>query len=314
VSIDWDLIFVSLGTAILAATPVLIAATGELFEETVGVYNLGIEGAMLIGALTGLIVGNATGSLTAALLAAIVMGALASLVFGLGVVYLHADMVVAGLALTFLGIGLTGVVGVDYIRDAAEVRIPAWDVPLLSDITYVGDAFFDHLSLTYLAFLMPIAAWFILFRTRHGLNMRAIGENPAAADISGINVNGWRMFYVGVGGGFAGLGGAFLSLGPIGTWLAQMTAGLGWIALAVVIFANWRPLRLIAGAMLFGALGTLGNVAQALGWNIPSEVVSALPYLGTILVLVALATLRSRRAEPPPWPAALGIACDRGQS
>ena len=161
---------------------------------------------------------------------------------------------------------------------------------------------------------MPIAAWWILFRTRHGLNMRTIGENPAAADISGINVNGWRMFYVGVGGGFAGLGGAFLSLGPIGTWLAQMTAGLGWIALAIVIFANWRPLRLIAGAMLFGALGTLGNVAQALGWNIPSEVFSALPYLGTILVLVALAALRSRRAEQPPWPAALGLAFSRGQS
>ena len=208
-SVDWELIFVSLGTAILAATPVLIAATGELFEETVGIYNLGIEGVMLIGALTGLIAANATNSLLLALLVAILMGALASLIFGVGVIYAHADMVVAGLALTFLGVGLTGVAGVDYIREPAEVRIPTWDVPLLSDIRYLGDAFFDHLSLTYLAFLMPIGAWFILFRTRHGLNMRAIGESPVAADISGINVNGWRMFYVGVGGGFAGLGGAF---------------------------------------------------------------------------------------------------------
>lgn len=309
-----DLVFVSLGTAILAATPVLIAATGELFEETVGVYNLGIEGAMLIGALTGLVVTNQTDSLIAGFAGAIAMGAFASLFFGVAVVYLQADMVVAGLALTFLGIGFTGTFGADYVREPAAVRIPEWDIPLLSDIPYLGDALFDHLALTYLAVLLPIGAWFILFRTRHGLNMRAIGENPVAADISGIDVNAWRMFYVGVGGGFAGLAGAFLSLGTIGTWLSQMTAGLGWIALAIVIFANWRPLRLIAGALLFGVLGTLGNVAQALGWNVPSEVFSALPYLGTILVLVALAWSRSRRAERPPWPAGLGVAFSRGQS
>jgi simple sugar transport system permease protein len=315
VSVDpVDLFFVSVGTAILAATPVLIAATGELFEEVVGIYNIGIEGAMLFGALVGLIATNATDSLILGLLAAIAVGAVASLLFGVGVVYLKADMVVAGLALTFLGIGFTGVFGTDYIRDPAAATIPQWDVPLLSGIPYLGDALFDHLALTYFALLMPVGVWFILFRTRHGLNMRAIGENPAAADVSGINVNGWRMFYVGVGGGFAGLGGAFLSLGTIGTWLAGMTAGLGWIALAIVIFANWRPMRLIAGAMLFGGLGTLGNVAQAYGWNVPSEVFSALPYLGTILVLVALAAARSRREERPPWPAALGVPFSRGES
>jgi general nucleoside transport system permease protein len=314
VSFDFDLLFVSIGTAILAATPVLIAATGELLEERVGVYNIGIEGTMLFGALVGLIATNATGNLILGLLAAIAVGALISLIFGVGVIYLQADMVVAGLAMTFLGIGFTGVFGVDFIRDPAEATIPQWNIPLLHDIPYLGDAFFDHLSLTYIAFLMPFGAWFLLFRTRHGLNMRAIGENPAAADVSGINVNGWRMFYVAVGGAFAGLGGAFLSLGTIETWLSGMTAGLGWIALAIVIFANWQPIRLIAGALLFGGLGTLGNVAQALGWNVPSEVFSALPYLGTILVLVALAAVRSRRAERPPWPAALGAPFTRGES
>ncbi len=309
-----ELLFVSLGTAILAASPVLIAATGELFEETVGVYNLGIEGAMLVGALTAVVATNATESVILGCLAAIGAGALASLCFGVSVVYLKADMVVAGLALTFLGIGLTGTFGADYVLEAAVVRIPEWNIPLLSQIPYVGDALFQHLALTYAAFAMPLGAWFILFRTRHGLNMRAIGENPAAADVSGINVNGWRLFYVGVGGGFAGLGGAFLSLGPIGTWLSQMTAGLGWIALAIVIFANWRPLRLIAGALLFGVLGTFGNVAQALGWNVPSEVFSALPYLGTIAVLVALAWFNSVRGGRPPWPAALGLPFVRGES
>lgn len=309
-----DLFFVSLGTAILAATPILIAATGELFAERVGVYNLGIEGAMLIGALTAVIATNATDSAILGCLAAIAVGALASLSFGVAVVYLSADMVVAGLALTFLGIGLTGTFGADYVREPAAVGIPEWDIPLLSQIPYFGDALFDHLALTYLAFALPLGAWFILFRTRHGLNMRAIGENPAAADVSGISVNGWRLFYVGVGGGFAGLGGAFLSLGTVGTWLNQMTAGLGWIALAVVIFANWRPLRLIGGALLFGALGTIGNVGQALGWRVSSEVFSALPYLGTILVLVALAWLNSLRAGRPPWPAALGLPFVRGES
>lgn len=303
----------SLGTAILAATPVLIAATGELFAERVGVFNIGIEGAMLLGALSGLVAANQTQILVLGLLAAIAAGAFASLLFGVSVVYLRADMVVAGLALTLLGIGFTGTFGADYIREPAVATIPAWDVPFLTHIPYLGEALFDHLVLTYVSVALPIAAWFILFRTRHGLNMRAIGEDPAAADVLGINVNGWRLFYVAVGGGFAGLGGAFLSLGTIGTWLSQMTAGLGWIALAIVIFASWRPLGLIGGALLFGALGTLGNVAQALGWNIPSEVFSALPYLGTILVLIALAWIRSRRAERPPWPAGLGVPFTRGQ-
>jgi len=309
-----DLVSVSLATAILAAAPILIAATGELLQERVGIYNIGIEGTMLIGALTGVIVTNGTSSLVVGILAAIGAGALASLLFGIAVVCLDADIVVAGLALTFLGIGFTGTFGADYIREPAAERIPEWAVPVLSDIPYVGEALFQHLVLTYIAFALPFGAWFLLFHTRHGLNMRAIGENPAAADVSGINVNGWRLFYVGVAGGYAGLGGAFLSLGTIGTWLSQMTAGLGWIALAIVIFANWRPLRLIAGAVLFGALGTIGNVGQALGWNVPSELFSALPYLGTVLVLVALAWLFSRRAGPPPWPAALGVPFARGRS
>ena len=128
------------------------------------------------------------------------------------------------------------------------------------------------------ALLLPVGVWFLLYRTRHGLNMRSIGEDPGAADATGLSVNGWRIFYVSVGGAFAGLGGAVLTLGIVGTWLPNVTAGQGWIALAVVIFASWRPLPLIVGALLFGALGTFGNVAQAYGWSVPSEFFSALPY------------------------------------
>jgi simple sugar transport system permease protein len=309
-----DLLVSSLATAILAAAPVLVAATGELFAETVGIFNLGIEGSMLAGALAGFVATYETNSLALGLLAAIAVGAVSSLLFGVAVVIFRAEIVVAGLALTFIAIGLTGVLGADYAGQVAPRTIPKWDIPLLSDIPYIGPALFQHMALVYFAFLFPLVAWFILYRTRHGLNMRTIGENPTAADVSGISVNGWRLFWVAVGGAFAGLGGGFLSLGIVGGWVSQITAGAGWIALAIVIFASWRPIMLILGAFLYGGLGTLGNVAQIQGWDVPSEFLSALPYVGTLLVLFALAWRRTRRGGRPPWPAALGLHFLRGSS
>lgn len=307
-----DLLVSSLATAILASAPVLIAATGELFAETVGIFNLGIEGSMLAGALGGFIATNETNSLALGMLTALAVGVLSSLLFGIAVVVFRAEIVVAGLALTFVSIGLTGTLGADYVGERAARTIPRWDIPLLSDIPHVGPALFQHSALVYVAFLFPLIAWFILFRTRLGLNMRAIGENPTAADVSGISVNGSRLYWVGVGGAFAGLGGAFLSLGVIGGWVPQITAGAGWIALAIVIFASWRPIMLILGAFLYGGLGTLGNVAQVQGWSVPSEFFSALPYVGTLLILIALAWRRTRRGGRPPWPAALGLHFLRG--
>ena len=215
--------------------------------------------------------------------------------FALAVVVFKADVVVGGLALVFLGFGLTGLVGKDYVQEPASATIPHWDVPLLSDIPFWGEAFFEQMSISYFAFLFPVAAMFLLYRTQHGLNMRSIGEDPGAADATGLSVSGWRIFYVAVGGAFAGLGGAVLTLGIVGTWLPNVTAGQGWIALAVVIFASWRPLPLIAGALLFGGLGTFGNVAQVEGWSITPEFFSALPYVGTLLMVYLLAVLRIRR-------------------
>lgn len=306
------LIAASIATAILAATPVLIAATGELLAEVVGVYNIGIEGSMLSGALGAFIAAQQTGSVVLGMMGGMAVGALASLVFAIAVVILKADVVVSGLALVFLGLGFSGVAGKDYVRDNAEATIPYWDIPVLSDIPHVGEALFQQLSISYLAVLMPVGVWFLLYHTRHGLNMRSIGEDPGAADATGLSVNGWRLFYVSVGGAFAGLGGAVLTLGIVGTWLPNVTAGQGFIALAIVIFASWRPLPLIVGAFLFGALGTFGNVAQAYGWSVPSEFFSALPYLGTLLVVCALAGLRARRVGWHPWPAALGLPFFRG--
>jgi general nucleoside transport system permease protein len=306
------LISASIATAILAATPVLIAATGELLAEVVGVYNIGIEGAMLCGALGAFIGAQQTDAVILGILAGMLAGALASLIFAVAVVIFKADIVVGGLALVFLGFGLTGIAGKDYVQQAASVTIPHWDIPGLSDIPFFGEAFFQQLSLSYVAFLLPVGVWYLLYRTKHGLNMRAIGEDPGAADATGLSVNGWRIFYIAVAGGFAGLGGAVLTLGIVGTWLPNVTSGQGWIALAVVIFASWRPLPLIAGALLFGGLGTFGNVAQAEGWSISPEFFSALPYVGTLLTVYVLAARRTARGRGAPWPASLGLPFFRG--
>jgi simple sugar transport system permease protein len=306
------LVSASIATAIMAATPVLIAATGELLAEIVGIYNIGIEGAMLIGALGAFIGVQQTDTLILGILAGMVAGALASLVFALAVVVFKADVVVGGLALVFLGFGLTGLAGEDYVQEPAAATLPQWDIPLLSDIPFWGEAFFQQLSISYFAFLFPVGVMFLLYRTQHGLNMRSIGEDPAAADATGLSVNGWRIFYVSVGGAFAGLGGAVLTLGIVATWLPNITSGQGWIALAIVIFASWRPLPLIAGALLFGGLGTFGNVAQAQGWSVSPEFFSALPYIGTLLMVYLLALLRTRRGGGHPWPASLGLPFFRG--
>lgn len=306
------LVSASIATAIMAATPVLIAATGELLAEVVGVYNIGIEGAMLIGALGAFIGVQLTNAVLLGIVTGMVAGALASLVFALAVVVLRADVVVGGLALVFLGFGLTGLIGKDYVQQPADATIPQWDIPLLSDIPFWGEALFEQMSVSYLALLLPVAIAILLYRTQHGLNMRSIGEDPGAADATGLSVNGWRIFYVTVGGAFAGLGGAVLTLGIVGTWLPNVTSGQGWIALAVVIFASWRPVPLIVGALLFGGLGTFGNVAQVQGWSVSSEFFSALPYIGTLALVYVLAMLRIRRGGGAPWPAALGLPFFRG--
>jgi simple sugar transport system permease protein len=305
------LLVTSIAGAITAGTAVLIAATGEMLVEKVGVYNIGIEGIMLVGALAGFMTGQKTDSLILALLAAIVAGAMLAGVFGVAVIGLRADMIMAGFALVFIATGLCAQIGRDYERDVAAVRLPRWDVPLLSDIPYVGPSLFQQRSLVYLAVLMPILMHLFLTRTRAGLNLRTIGESPIAADAAGIAVNRTRMICILVGGAFAGLAGAFISLGVIGSWLPGVTAGQGWIAFGLVIFAGWRPLLLLLGAAVYGAFGTLGDVGQAQGWNVPSELFSALPYIGTLLVLVLLAWKRSRETGWSAWPSALGTPFSR---
>ena len=285
----------------------MVAASGELLSERVGVYNIGVEGAMLIGALAGFVVGQESGSVPLALVGAMIAGASGSLLFAIAAVVLRADMVVAGLALVFIGLGLTGVLGADYVREPARVTLSEWNIPILHEIPGLGRILFEQTPLTYVAFILPVAAWFLLYRTRHGLNLRAIGEDPGTADVSGVNVNGWRIFYICVAGSLAGLGGSYFTLGSIETWLPNVSAGQGFIALAVVIFARWEPIPLIFGALTFGVLGTVGNVAQALGTAIPTPVFSALPYIGTLAVVFITARIKRTSSGRQVWPAALGV-------
>lgn len=302
----------SIATAIAGGTAVLIVATGELLVQKTGVYNIGLEGLMLVGALAGFAAMTETTNIVVGLLAGIGAGGAFALVFGLATVVFRADMLISGLALVFIGTGLTGELGEKYIGIPAAETIPRWEIPGLADIPVLGDALFKQLGLVYIAFLLPFAAALWLSRTRHGLDIRAIGEDPATADAVGIGVVRWRLAYIVVGGMFAGLGGAFLTLGTVQAWIFGVTSGQGFIALAIVIFAGWRAVPLIFGAYLFGGLGTLGNVGQAEGWAVPSQFFSALPYLGTLAVLVSLAWIRSRRQAGTPWPTALGQVFFRG--
>lgn len=308
---DQTLLIAAIASAISGSTAILLAATGELLVEKVGVYNIALEGVMLVGALTGFIVDVNTGSWQAGMFAAAIAGAVFAMVFGLITVVLRTDMIVVGVALIFVAIGVTDILGTSYVGMSVADPIPDLPIPLLSQIPILGPALFEQSLVTYIAFLLPFAVAFLLSRTRHGLNMRAIGENPTAADTSGISVVGWRLFYVAVGGLFGGAGGAVLTLGIVHGWVGNVTAGQGWIAFAIVFFAGWQPLWILIGAYFFGALSVLGTVGQVLGWNIPTEFFTVLPYIGTVAVMILRAWLQQRRGAVS-WPAALGLPFYRG--
>ncbi|HZT52201.1 MAG TPA: ABC transporter permease [Stellaceae bacterium] len=289
-------------TVITAATPLLIAAAGELVVERAGVLNLGVEGMMLMGASCGFAVAIVTGSSLLGALAGILAGAALAAVFALMVLGLAANQVASGLALTILGMGISGLAGAGFVgarRDPA----PKLHVAGLSDIPFVGPVLFGQDAFVYASFaLLALVAWF-LWRTRPGLALRAIGDNPDSAHALGHGVLLVRLAAILFGGACAGLAGAYLSLAYTPFWVKGMTAGRGWIALALVVFASWRPLRLLLGAYLFGAVTVLQLYAQGAGLAIPTQLMSSLPYLATIVVLVMISRARSHAAAP----AALGL-------
>ncbi|KUO52728.1 MAG: ABC transporter permease [Desulfitibacter sp. BRH_c19] len=295
--------------AIISATPILYAALGEIFAERSGVMNLGVEGMMLVGAATGFIVVVNTQSLMLGTLVAIFAGLLLGLVFAFLVVTLQANQVVTGLVLTIFGTGLSGFLGKQVIGMAAPISYKKVPIPFLSEIPYFGHVFFNHDVLVYIAYLLVPICWFIIYRSRAGLELRSVGENPSAADSVGLNVFRIRYLYICIGGAFAGLAGAYLSLAYAPAWAENMTAGRGWIAIVLVIFATWNPARAWIGALIFGGVDVLGFRLQAIGIEMPSFFVRMLPYIFTIVVLTFI-TYKSEKAKNL-MPKALTIPYDR---
>ncbi len=282
-----DLLIPAILTIITAATPLLFAAIGEMVTEKSGILNLGVEGMMVMGAVTSFATVHFTGSPALAVLVAIFAGALMASIFSLLVLKFHASQVPTGLALTIFGIGLSALIGQKMVGIAYD-GIPKVHIPILSDIPIVGKLFFQHDLLVYLSIIMVIAIYFFLNKTRAGLILRAVGDSHDAAHAMGYSVINIRLMATLFGGGLAGLGGAYLSLAYSPMWIEQMTAGRGWIALALVVFATWRTERVLLGAYLFGSITILQLHAQAFGIGIPSQIMSMLPYLATILVLVII--------------------------
>jgi general nucleoside transport system permease protein len=301
---NYDLITFSFIVGWLAASmrlaiPILFAALGETFTERAGILNLGLEGTMLVGALSGFIGAFVTGSLWLGVLAGMLSGILMGLLMAFMSVTAKVNQVVAGLGITILGSGLSTLLFRLYfgLRSTPPMIdiFPTQPVPLLKDIPVLGEMFFEHNVMVYLAFFLVGLSWLVLYRTRFGLALRAVGERPDAVDTRGLSVDRLRYLSLIIGGALAGIGGAYLPLANLGLFWTHMTSGRGFIAIAVVIFARWDPVRALFGSLVFGGAMALQLSLQTLRAPISSDLLLMLPYIITIIVLVII----SRRAEFP---------------
>jgi ABC-type uncharacterized transport system permease subunit len=290
---------------VTASTPLLIAAAGELVVERAGVLNLGVEGMMILGAACGFAAAFLTGSVLIGMVCGILGGIALAAVFAVLTLGLATNQVATGLALTIVGIGLSGLIGAGFVGQRLD-GAPQLALPYLTDLPLVGRLLFGQDSFVYLSIALIAGLWFFLYRTRMGLVVRAVGDNHGSAHALGYPVHKIRALAVLFGGGCAGLAGAYLPLAYTPFWVSGMTAGRGWIALALVVFAAWRPVRLLLGAYLFGAVSILQLHAQGMGIGMPSQLMTALPYLATILVLVLVSRVRGGSGGSAP--ACLGVA------
>lgn len=289
--------------AVLAAsTPLLLAASGELVVERAGVLNLGIEGMMIVGAACGFAGAHFTGSTFVGALFGILAGTALSLVFALMTLGLAVNQVAAGLALTILGIGISGLIGAGFVGERIATA-PHLFIPGLTTLPFIGRIVFGEDPFVYFSLALIAGIYYFLYRTRAGLILRAVGDNHVSAHALGYPVLKIRMVAVLFGGACAGLAGSYLPLAYTPFFVPGMTAGRGWIALALVVFASWRPARLVIGAYLFGAVTILQLHAQGWGVGVPSQLMSALPYLATVIVLVLISRARTGGSTGP---AALG--------
>jgi general nucleoside transport system permease protein len=291
-------------SVIAASTPLLLAAAGELVTERSGVLNLGLEGMMIMGAACAFAGAYVSGSVVVGALCGVLAGAAMSAIFAIFTLGLAVNQVASGLALTILGTGLSGLIGAGFVGQRITPA-PQLHLPVLTDLPLVGRILFGQDAFVYLSVALVIGIWLFLYRSRAGLVLRAVGDNHTSAHALGYPVLKIRALAVLFGGGCAGLAGAFLPLAYTPFFIPGMTAGRGWIALALVVFASWRPGRLVAGAYLFGAVSILQLHAQALGLGIPSQLMSSLPYLATVIVLVLIS--RTRGISGSAAPASLGV-------
>lgn len=298
-----------LAAAVRLATPILLAALGELFAERAGVLNIGLEGMMLCGALGGFLGSQATGNPWIGVLTGVFAGCLLALLFAYLTITLSADQVICGIMVNLLALGATGflhrsIYGITTIIPSAT-PLKDWHIPYLSEIPFLGPILFQQNPMVYISIALVFVCWFILARTTWGLKIRAVGEYPQSADSVGVSVAKVRYAAVLGCGALAGMGGAFLSLGQLNMFVEHMTAGRGFIALAVVIFGRWHPLGALGASLLFGAAEALQIRIQALGIDIPFQFLAILPYALTVVALVSIA---GRSVQP----AALGLPYRRG--
>jgi ABC-type uncharacterized transport system permease subunit len=306
-------LFVSILTiAIRAGTSLVYATVGEIITERAGILNLGVEGMMIMGAVTAFAAAFHTGNAWAGVATAIVVGGLLALVHAFLTITLRADQTVSGLALTIFGTGLASFLGQRLGPGGTPLvgqvgpRFGKISIPILADLPLVGPSIFNQDILVYIMYLFVPLAWYFLYKTRPGMHLRAIGESPQTADAMGVNVFGLRYLYTVVGGMLVGLGGAHLSLAYTPGWTENLTGGRGWIAIALVIFATWDPARAVLGALLFGGVNAVQFRLQAAGTTIPAAFLNMMPYAFTVLVLVLITWWEAFRKRVGA-PAALGL-------
>lgn len=298
-----------ISTAILYAVSVLYAAVGEIFSEKAGVMNLGLEGIMLMGAVSGYLVAVHKQNLGLALLTVIIVGAVLGLVFAFVTVTLQADQTVAGMAMLTFGTGLSGFIGKNVCGVNANLAFESFDIPLLCKIPIIGPSVFHQNILVYAMYIIIPVSMFYIYKTRPGMILRSLGENPATLDSAGYNVFALRYGYVIFGSAMTAVSGACVSLAYTNFWSDGMTSGKGWIAVALVVFASWNPLMAVFGALLFGAISVIGIDIQMVADGLPSQFYSALPYVATIVALIlTTGNFRKKRAAIP---AALCIPYNR---
>ena len=305
-----DIFLNFLVAAVGAGTPLLFGTVGEIFSEKTGHLNLGVEGMMSIGACAGFMFGYYTDSLPVAIVSAAIAGALSAAIYALLTVTFMANQNVTGLTLTIFGVGLANLIGVMMLEKSPEgtLKLPETiansllgvDIPVLSDLPVVGKLLFSYNPFVYLGIFIAILGSWYLFRTKTGLNVQAIGENPAAADAAGINVTKWKYINIIVGGAICGIGGAYCSMIINGgVWISDNVGGLGWIAVALVIFANWKPAMAIWGSFIFGALRVLKYYAPKSVFPFPNAFYDMLPFLITAIVLIVTSMRKSKKINLP---------------